>query len=125
MTKLTRMTLFLITLQLVSGVCYSQNLTASYYTVKSCLREGTSGIMANGHKLDDNALTCASWDYKFGTKLKITSLKSGKSVICEVTDRGPAKRLYKQGRIIDLSRKAFSSIATLKDGIIPITIEVM
>lgn len=97
--------------------------TASYYTLKSCLREGTSGIMANGRKLDDNAFTCASWDHKFGTKLRITNIQNGKSVIVAVTDRGPAKRLYRKGRIIDLSKAEFKSIGETKKGIIEIKVE--
>lgn len=99
--------------------------TASYYTVKSCLKEGTSGIMANGKELKDDQLTCASWDYSFGTRLRITNLGNKKSVVAVVTDRGPAKRLYRQGRVIDLSKGAFAQIASLKQGIIPIKIEVI
>lgn len=102
----------------------AENFTASYYTVKSCLREGTSGIMANGRRLNDEALTCASWDYKFGTKLRITNTQNGRSVICIVTDRGPAKKLYRKGRIVDLSKCAFMEIASLKQGIIPCKVEV-
>jgi len=96
--------------------------TASYYTVNSCMKESGQAIMANGRKLDDSKFTCASWDHKFGKKLRITNLANGKSVVVEVTDHGPARRLYRRGRIIDLSRAAFSAIADLKQGIIQIEI---
>jgi len=86
------------------------------------MREGTSGIMANGKRLDDQAFTCASWDYPFGTRLRVES--AGRSVIVVVTDRGPAKRLYRQGRIIDLSKAAFSELGSLKAGILSVTVEV-
>ncbi len=101
---------------------YAQQ-TASYYTQESCRREGTSGIMANGRSLNDTALTCASWDYPFGTLLRIRNLNNNRYVIVTVTDRGPAKKLYRKGRIIDLSLAAFRKIADLKQGIIPIAIE--
>ena len=78
--------------------------------------------MANGNPFDPNKLTCASWFYPFGT---ILTVKSGsKSVDVEVTDRGPARKYVKQGRIIDLSRHAFSCIAPLKKGLIKATIKV-
>ena len=104
-------------------------LTASWYSVESCLREGTSGIMANGRKLDDTKFTAASWDYPFKTRLRITNCRSNKSVIIEITDRGPSKRLVKKGRVIDLSRAAFAYLVggeqNLKIGVIPIKIEVL
>jgi rare lipoprotein A len=99
--------------------------TASYYTLKSCLREGTSGVMANGKKLNDKEDTCASWDYPFKTLLRVTNLNNGKAVYVKVTDRGPAKRLYRKGRVIDLSLNAYKQIASLKTGVIPVNIDVV
>lgn len=102
---------------------YAQQ-TASYYTYQSCLREGTSGIMANGKELKDaGQYTCAIWGIRFGTLLRITNLLNGRWVIVEVTDRGPAKKLVKKGRIIDLNLAAFRKIADCKQGIIPIRID--
>jgi len=96
---------------------------ASWYSVASCRREGTSGIMANGRRLNDGDLTCASWDYSFGTVLRVTNCANQKSVRVVVTDRGPARRLYRRGRIIDLSKAAFDRIANLKEGIISVEVE--
>ena len=97
--------------------------TASWYDRASCQREGTSGIMANGKELRDEALTCASWDYAFGTYLRVSNIDNGKSVVVVVSDRGPAKRLYNKGRKIDLSRAAFRAIADLKRGVIKVAIK--
>lgn len=77
---------------------------------------------ASGEVFDPDKLTCASWDYPFGTKLRVTAVKSGKSVIVRVNDRGPAKRL---DRIIDLSRTSFLRLAPLKKGVIKVQIEVV
>jgi rare lipoprotein A len=72
--------------------------------------------MANGQPFDPNRLTCASWFYDFGTRLHIRH--EGRYVVVVVTDRGPAKNLVRQGRIIDLSRAAFARLAPLGQGLI-------
>jgi rare lipoprotein A len=74
---------------------------------------------ANGEIFDDTKMTCASWHYPFGTRLKITNPDNGKSVICIVNDRGPAKRL---NRLIDLSKGAFRKIANTKKGLIRVRV---
>lgn len=120
---LMRPVLTVLFIFLVSGFGYTQPLTASWYSVKSCLKEGTTGIMANGRKLDDQRYTAASWDYPFGTTLKVTNLQNKRSVVVEISDRGPARRLYARGRVLDLSVAAFEAIGDLKQGVIPIAIE--
>jgi len=98
--------------------------TASWYDYESCRREGTSGrFTANGSRFDPEALTCASWDFAFGTRLRIINTRTGRAVIVTVNDRGPAKRLYRRGRIIDLSRAAFAQLAPLSRGVIKIRVE--
>lgn len=92
--------------------------TASWYE-KSKRRDG---LMSNGHRFDPNALTCASWSYPLGTRLKIVGPYG--SVVCVVTDRGPHKRLLRT-RQIDLSRRAFATICPLDAGLIGVTVEVI
>lgn len=79
--------------------------------------------MANTRPFNPDRLTCASWFYPLGTQLVVRS--KDKSVRVEVTDRGPAKRLVAEGRIIDLSKAAFGKLADHKLGLIPITVEVV
>ena len=98
-------------------------MTASYYTYESCIREGTSGICANGERLNDNGFTCASWDYNFGDLLNVTNLSNNRRVIVRVNDRGPSKRLYKKGRKLDLSLKAMDALGGVDRGVIKVTIE--
>lgn len=74
---------------------------------------------ANGEIFDDKQMTCASWDFKFGTLLEVTNLQNGKSVICRVNDRGPSKRLR---RVIDLTKAAFQKIDNPRLGLIPVTV---
>ncbi len=75
---------------------------------------------ANGEIFDDTKMTCASWDYSFGTELEVTNLKNGKSVVCVVNDRGPAKRL---NRVIDLTKAAFREISETRRGLIQVFVK--
>ncbi len=94
---------------------------ASYYTLASCLKEGTSGITSSGERLKDGDFTAASWDYPFGTLLRISH--NGRNIVVRVNDRGPAKRLYRAGRKLDLSRRAFERLAPLSKGVIRVEVE--
>ena len=78
--------------------------------------------MANGKPFDPEKRTCASWFFKFGTVLIIKSIDTGKTTEVVVTDRGPNKRLVKNGRIIDLSKRAFQDICKLEKGLTQVKI---
>ncbi len=107
----------------VTSISAQEIGTASYYTYESCIKEGTSGICANGEVMKNDNLTCASWFYKFGTILLVTNLSNGRQVKVKVTDRGPSKRLVAKGRVIDLSSKAFTELDKLSKGIIRVKVE--
>lgn len=87
---------------------------ASWYDESS---PGVGKVTANGEVFEDYKKTCASWNFEFGTRLKVTNPRNGRSVICRVNDRGPAKRL---NRLLDLSRGAFQEIANLEQGVITV-----
>ncbi len=91
--------------------------TASWYGGGEKLNKYT----ASGEVFDPEALTCAIWDVPFGTYLKVTNLDNGYWILAKVNDRGPARRL---GRLIDLSRHAFSELAPLKEGLIRVKVEI-
>ena len=76
--------------------------------------------MANGKRFDPDQLTAASWFFDLGTKVVVTH--AHRSVVVEITDRGPAKRLVKERRKIDLGRAAFARLADPELGLIPVTI---
>ncbi|MFH1593699.1 MAG: septal ring lytic transglycosylase RlpA family protein [Candidatus Omnitrophota bacterium] len=107
-----------ITLALTASVAIGSEtgLIASWYGGGEKLNKYT----ANGEVFDAKELTCASWDHPFNTRLKITNIGNGKSVIVRVNDRGPNKRL---GRAIDLTKYAFSSVADTESGLIFVKIE--
>jgi rare lipoprotein A len=66
-----------------------------------------------------NPWICAHRTLPMGTVLTVTSLSSGKSITCEVGDRGP----YADGRILDLSKYAFSQLANPSSGVISVKIQ--
>lgn len=87
-------------------VFFKKNAHASYYHDKFNGKKTASGKRFNNQKL-----TAAHRKFPFGTKLKITNEANGKSVVVEVTDRGP----FARGREIDLSKKAFMDITSNKN----------
>ncbi|MFC1666256.1 septal ring lytic transglycosylase RlpA family protein [Candidatus Omnitrophota bacterium] len=95
---------------------------ASWYSEED---PGVLETTANMEQFDDTRLTCAVWQIPFDTILKVTNLENGKSVYVRVNDRGPAKRLVKKGRIIDLTKTAFSKISDLKKGLIRVKVEII
>ncbi len=95
---------------------YKKDAHASYYANKF-----NGKRTASGTKFDNTKYTAAHRKLPFGTKLKITNESNGKSVIVEVTDRGP----FSRGREIDLSRKAFMDITSNKNsGSMKVKIEI-
>lgn len=97
-------------LQWASGAETVQGI-ATFYTVKSCQKEGTSGVYtASGQKYDEGKLTCALRSRDWGGQYKVTNLSNGKSVIVRHNDYGPGRGPTKRGVVIDLSPKAFDAL---------------
>jgi len=93
---------------------YNKTGMASYYADKFEGRKTASGEIYKHSKL-----TAAHRTLPFGTKLKITNLKNGKSVIVRVNDRGP----FVKGRIVDLSKRAAMQIDLIKAGVAKVRVE--
>ncbi len=83
---------------------------------------GVKKTTANMEKFSDKKHTCAVWGLPLNSRVRVTNLVNGKSVVVRVNDRGPAKRLARKGRIIDLTKAAFLEIADPGEGLIPIKI---
>src|ERR1700733_6429693 len=77
-------------------------------------------LMANGKPFNPDKLTAASWFYRLGTRVVVTH--AGRSVVVEITDRGPAPELVRAGRKIDLSHSAFARLANAGKGLIDVTV---
>lgn len=78
-------------------------------------------LTASGEKYNMNDYTAAHKTLPFGTKVRITNLKTQKSVIVTINDRGP----YVKDRKFDLSKAAFYEIAAQNRGVITVKYEVL
>ena len=90
---------------------YTANLTggASFYGEKWNGRRTANGEIFNTYEL-----TAAHKSLPFGTKVKVVNKTNGKSVVVRINDRGP----FVKGRTLDLSKKAFQSIASINKGVL-------
>lgn len=86
---------------------------ASYYK--------TGRVTANGERFRPMGFTCAHRRLAFGTKLKVTNLRNGRSVVVRVNDRGP----FIRGRVLDLSLGAAKAIGMNGSGVAKISFVVM
>ena len=67
---------------------------------------------ANGETFNTQALTAAHKTLPFGTQLRVTNERTGRSVVVRINDRGP----YARGRVIDLSKAAADAVGILGVG---------
>lgn len=103
---------------LTPTLAYAKSVhNASWYGGHWHGRKTASGEIFNKH-----ALTAASNSHKMGTKLKVTNVKTGKSVVVKVNDTGG---FAKYNRTLDLSQAAFQQIAPLSQGVAKVTIQVL
>lgn len=89
---------------------------ASYYHDKFNGKKTASGEVFNNTRL-----TAASKTLPFGTLVKVTNMKTDKSVVVRINDRGP----FVKGRALDLSKAAFEEIGSTSSGVIPIEYEII
>lgn len=87
---------------------------ASYYGPRHHGRRTASGA-----RFDMHALTCAHRSAPFGSRLRVTALESGRSVVVTVTDRGP----FGRGRVVDLSVAAARELGMMEEGVVKVRVE--
>lgn len=67
---------------------------------------------ASGERMNPNAMTAAHRTLKFGTRLKVTNPRNGRSVVVRINDRGP----FTGRRVLDLSKAAASRLGYIRKG---------
>lgn len=87
---------------------------ASYYG-----REHHRGPTASGERFDMHAMTAAHRSLPFGTRLRVTNLANGRSVVVRINDRGP----FVRSRIVDLSRAAAEQLDFINRGVTRVRLE--
>ncbi len=76
---------------------------------------------ASGERFNQYDLTAAHRSLPFGTRVRVTNLDNGRSVVVRITDRGP----FVGGRVLDLSRGAAQILGTVSSGVSPIRMDVL
>jgi rare lipoprotein A len=97
-----------------SQSCRCTTGTATWYGAHAHGR-----FTASGERFDRHALTAAHRTLPFDTRVRVTNLRNGRSVIVRITDRGP----FGRGRVIDLSEAAARELDMVERGIAPVRIE--
>ncbi|UFZ07218.1 septal ring lytic transglycosylase RlpA family protein [Bradyrhizobium ontarionense] len=86
---------------------------ASYYS------EGSK--TASGERFDPSELTAAHPSLPFGTRLHVTNVRTGRSVVVRVNDRGP----FVHGRVVDVSYSAAQALGMVNSGVAQVKVDVV
>jgi len=78
-------------------------------------------LTASGEPFDPMAFTAAHRKLSFDTIVLVKNLKNNRSVKVRINDRGP----FVSGRIIDLSKAAARELDMIREGVVPVRIEVV
>ena len=89
---------------------------ASYYARRFHGRPTASGMA-----YDEGRLTAAHRTLPFGTRVRVTNLANGRSVVVTITDRGPVRR----DRVIDVSRRAARTLGFERSGTARVRLKVI
>ncbi len=87
-----------------NSTAFAQCGRASWYALTS--------KTASGERMNPAALTAAHRSLPFGTRLKVTNQRNGKSVTVRINDRGP----FVKGRVLDLSKAAARTLGFVGAG---------
>ena len=111
-----------IALTLAFGLAVSLSFTDLSFAAKQCGGASWYALnskTASGERMNPNAMTAAHRNLRFGTKVRVTNRKNGRSVIVRINDRGP----FIKGRVIDLSKAAARKLGYLNRGHTPVCIQ--
>jgi rare lipoprotein A (peptidoglycan hydrolase) len=96
-------------------VLQTQTGQASWYGYEA------GNMTATGERYNARAMTAAHRTLPFGTRVRVTNLRSGKSAIVRINDRGP----FIRGRIIDLSAAAAEVVGIKSSGVGKVRVDVL
>ena len=97
----------------ISAPAEAQSGIASYYK--------SGRLTANGERFNPNGYTAAHRSLKFGTRVRVTNLRNGRSVIVRINDRGP----FVGGRIIDLAYGAAKAVGLHNSGVARVQVAIL
>ncbi|WP_235183927.1 septal ring lytic transglycosylase RlpA family protein [Hymenobacter sp. IS2118] len=94
----------------------TQKGLGSYYANKFAGRATASGSIYR-----PGEMTAAHNTLPFGTLIRVTNTRNGRSVEVTVTDRGP----HTKGYIVDVSRRAAVQLDIIEAGVVPVVVTVL
>jgi rare lipoprotein A len=109
-----------LALIVAAGSAFAAEKTGRFSGVAAYYDKNYHGRTAAGEQYDPGKFTAAHRTLPFGTRLKVTDRKSGRSVEVVVNDRGP----FTRGRVLDLSLAAAKALHMLDRGLARVTAEV-
>ncbi len=95
-----------------SGNAANQSGIASVYSYKT-------GRTASGEHVQPSGLTAAHRSLPFGTKVRVTNRRNGRSVVVRINDRGP----FVRGRVIDVTPAGAQALGF--SGVAPVVVAVV
>ena len=96
----------------MSDNAQAQSGIASVYSYKS-------GRTASGERAHPSGLTAAHRSLPFGTRVRVTNRRNGRSVVVRINDRGP----FVRGRVIDVTPAGARALGF--SGLAPVTVAVV
>lgn len=76
---------------------------------------------ASGEKFNKHGLSAAHPSLPFGTRLRVTNVRNGRSVMVRVNDRGP----FAHGRVIDVTAAAAEALGMVNAGVVKVTLDIV
>ena len=74
---------------------------------------------ASGERFDKHKLHAAHPTLPFGTRLRVTNVRNGRSVTVRVNDRGP----FVRGRIVDVTSAAAEALGMVREGVVKVSLD--
>ena len=111
-TRVTFIAAFFFSIGLIgaSSIAQAQSGIASVYS---------GGRTASGERASASGMTAAHRTLSFGTLVRVTYRRSGRSVVVRINDRGP----FVRGRVIDVTPAAARALGF--SGLAPVTLDVI
>ena len=103
-----------------TSILESREGLASYYG-----KDFHGKITASGVRFNMNAMVAAHPSYPFGTLVRVTNLKNGRSARVRILDRGPTPQHRAEGIVIDVSRRAAEVLGFIQQGHARVRLDVL
>ncbi|RWS04780.1 hypothetical protein B4U79_18351 [Dinothrombium tinctorium] len=78
-------------------------------------------VLPSNEVFDPHAMRAAHKTLPFGTRVRVTNERNGKTVTVKINDRGP----FTPGRILDLTKAAFQRVESTQKGVFPCSYKIV